>query len=168
MKKILLSAYLLVTFLTGCKKSEQQANCTYAECGIVAPAAEIQNVQAHLTSNNLTAQQHCSGMFYRIENQGSGRTATSCSYVTARYRGTYFNGNVLDAPPDPVSFDLTQVIRGWTVGVPLIREGGRIVLYIPPSLAYGPNDYRNPQTGQVLVPGNSYLIFEIDLVAVQR
>lgn len=166
MLKNTLIASLMVILLSSCLKNNDD-ECTYNDCSFKAPDSEVATLQAHITSNNITATKHCSGFFYRIENEGTGDRAVACRNVAARYRGTYLNGNPLDQATSPVVFSLSNVIRGWTNGVPLIKEGGRIVLYIPPSLAYGPNDYIDPRTGNVLVAGNSYLVFEIDLVDVQ-
>ena len=54
---------------------------------------------------------------------------------------------------------LSQVVVGWQQGIPLIAPGGNITLYLPPSLAYGPQ----AQTG---IPANSILIFKIDLLGI--
>lgn len=166
MLKNTLIASLMVILLSSCLKDNDN-ECNYDECAFKAPDSEVATLQAHITANNITATKHCSGFFYRIENEGTGDRPEACSNVAARYRGTYLNGNPLDQSSTPVGFSLGNVITGWTNGVPLIKEGGRIVLYIPPALAYGPNDYIDPRTGNVVVAGNSYLVFEIDLVDVQ-
>ena len=60
-------AFLIV--FTGCSK---EPKCSYNECAYKAPAAEIQAVKDYLTANNITATEHCSGLFYRVENPGTG------------------------------------------------------------------------------------------------
>jgi FKBP-type peptidyl-prolyl cis-trans isomerase FkpA len=60
----------------------------------------------------------------------------------------------------PARFTLNQLISGWQLGVPLIKKGGRLILYLPPSLAYG-----SRASGPI--PANSVLIFEITLVDFQ-
>lgn len=166
MLKNTLIASLMVILLSSCLKDKEN-ECNYDPCLFKAQDSEVATLQAHITSNNITATKHCSGFFYRIENEGTGDRPVACSNVAARYRGTFLNGTLLDQSANPVVFSLGNVVRGWTNGVPLIKEGGRIVLYIPPSLAYGAQDYIDPRTGNVVVPGNSYLVFEIDLVEVQ-
>jgi FKBP-type peptidyl-prolyl cis-trans isomerase FkpA len=153
-------ALSLVMLLTGCLK-EAENRCEYDECGFKAPQAEIQAVQDYLTANNITATQHCSGLFYRVENPGTGTRPNACSYVTVNYKGMYTNGTVFDQSSNgPIGLYLTQVIQGWTNGIPQVKAGGRVVLYIPPSLGYGNQDYRG-------IPGNSILVFEVDLLNVQ-
>jgi FKBP-type peptidyl-prolyl cis-trans isomerase FkpA len=63
-------------------------------------------------------------------------------------------------------FVLGTLIDGWKIGVPLIKKGGQIRLYIPPSLGYGSSDVRDNQ-GRVIIPGNSILIFDITLIDLQ-
>jgi FKBP-type peptidyl-prolyl cis-trans isomerase FkpA len=61
-----------------------------------------------------------------------------------------------------VAFSLLGVIQGWTNGVPLIKKGGKIKLYIPPALGYGANT-----TSDGRIPGNSILIFDVELLDFQ-
>jgi len=80
--------------------------------------------------------------------------------------GRLTNGTVFDQSPagGTKTFTLGGLIPGWQKGIPLISSGGKITLYIPPSLGYGSVDVK--QNNIVIIPANSILIFEIDLVAV--
>lgn len=159
LRSILFALSFLVLF-SGCMKADE-ANCEYDECGYKAPQAEIQAVQDYLTANNLQATQHCSGLFYRVENPGTGTRPNACSFVQVNYKGMFTNGNVFDeSSQGPASFYLSQVIQGWTNGIPQVKAGGRIILYIPPSLGYGRDNYGS-------IPGNSILVFEVDLLGVR-
>lgn len=154
MKNILLALVLIAAF-SGCGKDE---TCNYDECALKAPASEIQSVQSYLTSQNITnAVQHCSGLFYVIDNIGTGKHPNACSAVTVQYKGTLTNGTVFDQDTTGISFTLDGVIPGWRNGIPQIRTGGEIHLYIPPSLGYG-----NQQVGSI--PPNSILIFDVKLL----
>ena len=165
MKIYLISALTLLTFLSSCLKGDTSYMCTYTPCSLVAPTSEIQAVQSYLTSNSITATQHCSGMFYKIDADGSGKTAEVCSGISVSYKGQLTNGTVFDEHTTPVSFNLSELIIGWKNGIPLIKSGGKIKLYIPPSLGYG-SQVVYDANGNPSVPANSILIFEIDLVAV--
>ena len=170
MKK-LLAISLISLLLINCKKDDSDTGnqpCTYDPCATVAPAAEIQAVQNYLTTNNITATQHCSGLFYKIENAGTGVAPTSCSFIIAGYVGRLTNGNIFDQSPQGqyLEIELWKLIKGWINGLPLIKAGGKIRLYIPPSLGYGAADQKD-QNGAVVIPGNSVIIFEVDLVAVK-
>lgn len=169
MKK-LLTVSVLALLLFNCTKNDEGGSgsqqCTYDSCSVKAPASEIQNIQTYLSTNNITAVQHCSGLFYSIETPGSGTTPTACSYVSVKYVGKLTNGTVFDQTTGNVaSFYLSQVIRGWTNGVPYIKPGGKIHLYIPPTLGYGSSDKKDA-SGNVVIPANSILIFDVELVAV--
>ena len=75
-------------------------------------------------------------------------------------KGYYTNGSVFDeSPSEGISFNLQQVIKGWTEGITYFKEGGSGMLLIPSHLGYGFRDYRS-------IPGGSVLIFEIDLIEV--
>lgn len=154
--------FLLIASFSGClKSSEQTCNAgNYDPCALKAPASEIQAVQDYLTAHNIQATQHCSGLFYRVDMPGTGTAPNICSAVRVNYEGKLTNDTVFDSSTTPVNFNLTGVIPGWQKGIPLVKPGGRIYLYIPPSLAYG-NNPNGP------IPANSILVFRVDLIAVQ-
>ena len=163
MRNCIAGIIILALGFSSCLKGSN--SCSFSACATVAPASEIQAVQNYLTTNSITATQHCSGLFYRIENAGTGATPGACSNISVKYKGYFTNGTVIDQRTTAVSLSLGNAIRGWRCGIPLIKTSGRIVLYIPPSLAYGNQDLRD-QNGNILIPANSVLIFEIDLVSV--
>lgn len=170
MKKIV-AVTVLAFFLINCKKNDtpsEPAGCTYDPCVLKAPASEIDQVQSYLTTNNITATQHCSGMFYSIETPGTGATADPCSFITVRYVGKLTNGTIFDQTQNTNTYSnyLSNLIPGWINGIPYIKAGGKIHLYIPPTLAYGSTD-RKDQNGNVIIPANSIIIFEVELVGVQ-
>jgi FKBP-type peptidyl-prolyl cis-trans isomerase FkpA len=69
------------------------------------------------------------------------------------------NGEVFDSSTSGISFNLQQVIKGWTEGITYFKEGGTGILLVPAHLGYGNNDYRG-------IPGGSVLIFEVELISV--
>jgi FKBP-type peptidyl-prolyl cis-trans isomerase FkpA len=155
MIKHILVAVLILGLFAGCKREK----CGYDECAIKAPASEIQAVQNYLASQNITnAIQHCSGLFYVIDTLGTGQYPNACADVSVRYKGMLTNGSVFDQ--GNLDFSLRGVITGWRNGIPLVRAGGKIRLYIPPALGYGSQGY--PPS----IPGNAILIFEVGLDAV--
>ena len=58
------------------------------------------------------------------------------------------------------------VIRGWDVGVEGMQVGGKREIVIQPEYAYGANGIRNPETGTYIIPPNSTLVFEVELLSV--
>ena len=150
----------VVALLSSCSKKVDD-KCQYDPCAIAAPASEVTQLEAYLSTNSITATKHCSGMYYTIDAAGSGASATACSNVGVTYKGQLTNGTVFDQRT--TSFELDQVIAAWTKGVPLIKTGGKIKLYCPPSLAYGSQVVRDPVTGNTVIPANSILVFEVTL-----
>jgi len=149
-------------FLSSCSKKNDNT-CNYDACASAAPASEVTDLEAYLASASITATKHCSGMYYIIDAAGSGATATACSTVGVRYKGQLTSGYVFDQRT--TSFALDQVIVAWTKGVPLIKAGGKIRLYCPPSLGYGSQVVRDG-AGNTVIPANSILIFEVELINV--
>jgi FKBP-type peptidyl-prolyl cis-trans isomerase FkpA len=154
-----------VVFLASCSKDNDDM-CKYDACAVAAPASEITQLETYLAGASITATKHCSGMYYTIDAAGSGATPNICSTVSVKYKGQLTNGNVFDQATTPVSFPLSNLIEAWKKGIPLIKSGGgKIRLYCPPSLAYGSQEIRDG-AGNVVIPANSILIFEVELVGV--
>lgn len=164
MKKQFLALMTVLLLLAACKK--KGSDCPYQDQNVAAPSSEITALQSWINTNAPGATQHTSGVFYVITNPGAGGTASVCSSVTVKYTGSLLNGTVFDQNSTGFSSLLGQLILGWQKGLPLIKAGGSITLYIPPSLGYGSQDVRN-NNGVVVIPANSYLKFTIDLTAVQ-
>jgi len=123
-----------------------------------APPAEVAALQAYISSKGITALADGRGFFYAISKPGSDIKPTSCSNIKVTYTLRLSNGAEVEAG-NGVSFNLGGLINGWREGIPLIGEGGSIVLYLPPSLGYGAQASGN-------VPANSILVFYIDLLDV--
>jgi len=122
-----------------------------------------ESLEAYITRANLTSTvtKDPRGFYYQVVTPGTGATPTLSSRVTVFYTGSLTNGNVFDQTgATPASFGLGQLILGWQYGIPLIKAGGRIKLYLPPELGYG-----SQAAGSI--PPNSVLIFDITLQAVQ-
>ena len=167
MKKILINSLVLLLLLNSCSKSSNYSNgnstpCTsgYNSCSVVAPQAEIDAVAKYLSDQKIyDTIKHCSGMFYKIDKPGTGNAPDICSTITIKYTGRLTNGTVFEQA-NSLTYLLEKFIVGLKNGIPLIKEGGTIHIYIPPSLAYG---------SQVLqkIPANSILIFDVDLITIQ-
>lgn len=106
-----------------------------------------------------------SGLQYKIINPGSAKKPQPTDEVTVHYKGSLINGKVFDSSYDrkqPSSFPLNGVVKGWTEGLQLIGEGGKILLYLPSELAYGDQAMGN------VIPPNSVLIFEVELLKIGK
>lgn len=102
---------------------------------------------------------------------GTGATAVAGRLVSVNYTGWLYDatkpenkGTQFDSSIGRGLFSFTlgagQVIAGWDQGVVGMKVGGKRRLIIPPSLGYG-------SAGAGPIPGNSTLVFDVDLVAVQ-
>jgi FKBP-type peptidyl-prolyl cis-trans isomerase len=103
-----------------------------------------------------------SGLQYKVVVMGDGAKPVATNKVTVHYRGTLLNGEEFDSSysrNQPTSFQLDQVIPGWTEGLQLMPVGSKFMFYIPPNLAYGPN-------GGGPIGPNSTLVFEVELLSI--
>jgi len=166
MRKIIVALVLVSSLAVGCHKNN--SNCDYDPCAVKAPASEVTQLETYLANASITtATKHCSGMYYTISNAGTGTAPSICSYVAVTYKGSLTNGTIFDqTTTGPVAFTLATLIEGWKKGIPLVKSGGVITLYVPPSLGYGNADQKD-RNGTVIIPANSILIFEITVVDVQ-
>jgi FKBP-type peptidyl-prolyl cis-trans isomerase FkpA len=158
----LLLLVLSVTLLSSCLKKSD--GCSYDIGNPKAPDAEITALRTYLNTNSITATEHSSGLFYQIITPGTGASvANLCNTVSVNYVGKLTNGTQFDptngSPYSTAAFGLSQLIKAWQIGIPLIKAGGKIKLYVPPSLGYG-------SQAQGSIPANSVLVFDIDLLGV--
>ncbi len=99
---------------------------------------------------------------------GKGAEAVVGDTVTVHYVGSLTNGTVFDASANHGDAGFTfklgagQVIQGWDIGVAGMKVGGKRNLVIPPGLAYG------SQAVGGVIPANSTLMFEVELMKVQK
>lgn len=94
---------------------------------------------------------------------GEGPMPTPDQVVMVNYVGKLANGKVFDQG-QRVPMDLQTMIPGFQQGLVQMRPGGKYSLHIPASLAYGDQDRRNPATGEVVIPRNSDLDFEVEVM----
>lgn len=98
---------------------------------------------------------------------GTGDSPSKGQTVIVHYTGWLTNGKKFDSSVDrgtPFEFQIGagQVIKGWDEGVFTMKVGGKRKLTIPPDLAYG-----NQAVGDGLIPANSTLIFEVELLGLK-
>ena len=102
------------------------------------------------------------GLQYRILKEGTGSSPSSTDKVKVHYVGKLLDGTVFDSSVErgePSEFGLNQVIRGWTEGLQLMKQGAKYEFFIHPKIAYGSRP--RPK-----IPGNSLLIFEVELLDI--
>jgi len=105
-----------------------------------------------------------SGVMYRIVSRSAapGAQPTVADTVTIHYEGKLLDGSVFDssyARHEPANFPLGRLIPAWQQVIPLMHVGDEIILYTPPTAAYGERDLGE-------IPPNSTLIFRVQLLGI--
>ncbi len=137
-------------------------------------AQEIREIQEYLTKNNIKAQQTPGGVFYEIQNPGSGPKADSGKVVSINYTGYSLDGKFFDSnvdsskqiqkhPLGPFEFmaGVQGAIPGMLEGITVFNEGGKGRIYIPSVLAYG------SQGSPPVIKPNQNLMFEVEVTSVR-
>jgi peptidylprolyl isomerase len=119
----------------------------------------------YLQDNNITVEPTASGLYYVETEKGTGNRAMPGNQVHVHYTGRLLDGTVFDSSRDrgePFSFRLGvgEVIKGWDEGIAKMNEGGKAILIIPSSIAYGTRD-----SGKI--PAYSTLVFDVELIKVE-
>ncbi|MDK2978102.1 MAG: FKBP-type peptidyl-prolyl cis-trans isomerase FkpA [Bacteroidales bacterium] len=141
--------FLPIIFFVACDEDDYDAEAQLKK--------DIALIENYLLENDLTAQSTESGLYYIIEEQGTGSKPDLQSRVTVAYTGKLLNGDVFDS--GTITLYVYEFIEGWKEGLQLFNEGGKGQLFVPSTLAYGNKD-------QETIPANSVLIFDIHLQAV--
>jgi FKBP-type peptidyl-prolyl cis-trans isomerase FklB len=105
-----------------------------------------------------------SGLQFKVLKQGTGPKPRRTDKVTVHYEGKLIDGTVFDSSikrGEPISFDVTGVIPGWTEALQLMPVGSTWQLFIPSNLAYG----EHPRPGGPIGP-NAVLTFQVQLIKI--
>lgn len=148
-----------VCFFTACKSDPPYDRSTQL-------AIDRDSIAKFIKANNLTDIKETSqGLFYQVLKEGTGtRTAHLVDSLKIHYVGKlmstqlYFDSTTNNVDTIATKFLLTDAIEGWQLGIPLIKEGGRIRLIVPSTLAY------QNKSLSTLVKSNSILDFDIQFI----
>lgn len=105
-----------------------------------------------------------SGLQYKVITEGNGKQPTKTDTVVVHYKGTFIDGREFDSSykrGQPAEFGVTDVIKGWTEILQLMKEGSKYQVFIPWKLAYGAEG-RPPKIG----PAET-LVFDVELIQVK-
>jgi peptidylprolyl isomerase/FKBP-type peptidyl-prolyl cis-trans isomerase FklB len=106
------------------------------------------------------------GLQYKVVKEGpnGGMHPTRADEVKVHYEGKLVDGTVFDSSYErgvPASFPLDGLVPAWIIALQRMKAGDEWMLYVPPALGYGAQD-KGP------IPGNSVMIFRIELIDVLR
>ncbi|MEI6274849.1 MAG: FKBP-type peptidyl-prolyl cis-trans isomerase [Prolixibacteraceae bacterium] len=135
-----------------------------SSCGKMKDQSVVddETIQNFLATKKWMATKDPSGLYYIMNVAGTGTNPTSSSTVEVKYAGSLINGTVFDqtATDKTFTYSLTGLIKGWQIGIPLMKKGGKATFIIPSALGYG-----GYATGPI--PANSVLIFDIELIDIK-
>jgi FKBP-type peptidyl-prolyl cis-trans isomerase FklB len=134
---------------------------------LAAAAHNKTAAQEFLASNGKksSVKTTASGLEYKVEKAGDAKAPaiTPEDEVTVNYRGKLLDGSEFDSSDShgkPLEIPVGGVIKGWQEALVQMKPGAKWTLYVPPELAYG----ANPRPG---IPGNSLLVFDIEVLSVK-
>lgn len=157
MRKIVASFLVIALLAVSCIKNK-------SDCPSVSETAsdrEQQELTDYILAHSISAVKHNSGIYYEIQQLGSGEFPAICANIEVTFYGYLTNGSQFESGKDKV-LNLQHLLPGWRLGLPLIKTGGKIRLYLPPALAYGYVGKKD-ESGNQLVPANSVVVYDITL-----
>ena len=147
--KSYLYLFLSVFLLSSCSSNDEPNFTKETEEDIIQ----------YLKENSLTATKTDSGIYYIINNVGTGTQPTENSIVDIDFKGYFLDGTLFDQNESAI-LSLSQIITGLQEGIQLFTEGGDGTLIIPSELAFGDSG-----NSSGTIPGGAVLIFDIKLTA---
>lgn len=114
----------------------------------------------YLAEKKISATRLPSGVYFKVYTYGDGDPFYFGRQFLARYTGYFLDGKVFDSNIDaekPLKMAVGEMIRGWNEVLTQLAPGSKVSMFIPSHLAYGKN-------GKGVVPPNTVLIFDVDLV----
>lgn len=140
------------------------ASCvkTDSGCSNVNPKTELDTLVKYAQMHGMNYSIHPTGIVFEIVDPGSGQAPNPNSIVSFYYTGKFLNDVIFDqSAGNMATAPLYQLIEGWKIALPLIREKGKMRMVLPSALAYGCNGRG------AAIPPNTPLYFELELDDVQ-
>ena len=129
-------------------------------CGSDDPERQAEKdrekILEYIAEHDLDAHELESGVFYVIEEEGSGSFPTEMSTVIINYTGNLLNGDEFGAG-NGQTFNLNSTILGFKYGIPMFNRGSKGMLLIPSGMGYG-------EYGSYTIPPNAVLIYDIEMI----
>ena len=147
------------------RRLEQEKAMEESKARLEEVGANVETILADYKAGKLDVQTTPEGLKYVIHEQGDGPFGEATKRVSVHYYGVLMDGKMFDSSfkrgqPFPFTVGRGEVIRGWDMGIPLLKKGGKASLFIPYDLAYGASG--NPP----VIPEKADLMFYVELVDV--
>lgn len=117
-------------------------------------------ITSYLSQHSINATKTASGLYYTIEDPGTGMQVSATNSVYMKYKAYLLDGTVFDENKVGTTLSLPNTILGWQEGIPKFKVGGKGKLFIPSRLGYG-----SQATGKI--PANSVLVFEVEVIEIK-
>lgn len=143
-------------------------------------AIDLGLIDAYLAENNIEVMSTPSGLRYMFTKEGKGENAAPGNEVSIHYAGYLLDGTLFDSsmesvakannaytpgrPYEPLTLQAGsgQVIRGWEEAILLMNKGSKMRVWIPSTLAYG------PQRRSEVIKENSVLVFDMEMIDIVK
>jgi FKBP-type peptidyl-prolyl cis-trans isomerase FkpA len=127
------------------------------------PVESLKAAEAFLAANGKKpgVQTTASGLQYKVLTKGKGITPKASDSVSVKYKGYFASGKVFDQSQTPMSFGVSNLVPGWTEALQFMPAGSKYRLWLHPKIGYGGREVGS-------IPPNTLLVFDIELLSVQR
>ena len=158
------NAYLGDLFTRNANKQRPIIDLTKNMDSIVQFKKDIAEIKKAVAAKKIDTTGSLNGVYYKILKAGNGDLVNVTDTVTVFYKGSLLSDeSVFDQTKEkPAVFPLSRLIKGWQIGLPLCRVGGKIQLIIPSGLAY------SMRTMNAAIPLNSIMVFDIEVLEVKK
>jgi len=166
-QRIVFCLLAFICIINSCKNQNAEAQAAATTTQTMDPVQKnIQEIEAYLKANNITAQKTENNLYYVVTREGDGTHPTIADQVTIHYKGYTLDGRTFDSSYDkgqPLTYALSAFVQGWQQGIPMFSKGGAGQLFIPSNLGYA--NYPPPGSG---IPPHAVLVFDIELLKINN
>jgi FKBP-type peptidyl-prolyl cis-trans isomerase len=153
------TSFFIIRFFIFCLLSTSLLSCTKTSTA-EQDKKDDDAITRYLSQHSINATKTSSGLYYSIEDPGTGMQVSANNTVYMKYKAYLLDGTVFDENKIGTTLSLPNTIKGWQEGIPKFKVGGKGKLFIPSKLGYG-----TEATGKILA--NSVLIFEVEVIEIK-
>lgn len=159
--KYLVPLFLIATLLINCKSDDGCNPELVLNVDQTQLNADIATIDEYLADSSIVAVEDPTGLRYVINEEGMGQNPGLCDAVSITYTSRLLSDeSIIENDVSGLGFQLVQLIKGFQIGLPFIKSGGSMTLYIPSGYGY-------EETGDSRFPSDANLIVDIQLNSVE-